>query len=152
MKAEFVRSNSVADAVKKYSSLQKTVNLAKKLGYELIGHAAKFTKQGKVYQHWFYVKDDGKTVPMTNSILYGMLQTWNEAFERLEKQRKELKETYRHPELKEGEELIINIKEGEDWSSLSEHFETLRVGEVAYKTHSFDVAEGYKPLFGTRKK
>jgi hypothetical protein len=79
---------------------------------------------------------------------------WNEAMERFEKQKAELAEKYKHPELKDDEILLINIKPGEEaqfTTNIPDFIESVRIGEVAYKTHSWDVSEGYKPLFGKLK-
>ena len=59
---------------------------------------------------------------------------------------------FKHPELKEGEQFLFNVKEGEDWEkNLSKHFKTLRRGNVAYVTNGSEIVPDYKPLFGIPK-
>jgi hypothetical protein len=59
---------------------------------------------------------------------------------------------FKHPELKEGEEFLLNVKEGEDWENgLQKHFKTLRRGTVAYVTNGSEIVPDYKPLFGIPK-
>jgi hypothetical protein len=62
---------------------------------------------------------------------------------------------YVHPEQKDGEVFLINIKPEEEsqfTTNIPDFIESVRVGDVAYKTHSWDVSEGYKPLFGKLKR
>ena len=60
--------------------------------------------------------------------------------------------TFKHPELKEGEEFLLNVKDGEDWENgLQKHFKTLRRGNVAYVTNGSEIVPDYKPLFGIPK-
>ena len=60
--------------------------------------------------------------------------------------------TFKHPELKEGEQFLVNVKEGEDWESgLKKHFKSLRRGEIAYVTNGSEIVPDYKPLFGIPK-
>lgn len=60
--------------------------------------------------------------------------------------------TFKHPELKEGEIFLINVKDGEGWEeSLSMHFKSLRRGEIAYVTNGSEIVPDYKPLFGIPK-
>lgn len=57
-----------------------------------------------------------------------------------------------HPEIKEGEVFLINAKKGEDWSSSVPFFvKKTRRGTVAFKTNSFEVIEGYFPIFAVLK-
>jgi hypothetical protein len=63
-----------------------------------------------------------------------------------------IRNTFKHPELKEGEEFLVNVKEGEDWEkNLSKHFKSLRRGTVAYVTNGSEIVPDYKPLFGIPK-
>jgi hypothetical protein len=60
--------------------------------------------------------------------------------------------TFKHPELKEGEQFLVNVIEGEDWEkNLSKHFKSLRRGTVAYVTNGSEIVPDYKPLFGIPK-
>ena len=60
--------------------------------------------------------------------------------------------TFKHPELKEGEEFLINVKDDEDWESkLSKHYKSLRRGTIAYVTNGSEIVPDYKPLFGIPK-
>ena len=59
---------------------------------------------------------------------------------------------FKHPELKEGEQFLVNVKEGEDWEkNLSKHFKSLRRGNIAYVTNGSEIVPDYKPLFGIPK-
>jgi hypothetical protein len=63
-----------------------------------------------------------------------------------------IRNTFKHPELKEGEVFLLNVKEGEDWEKgLSMHFKTLRRGTIAYVTNGSEIVTGMKPLFGIPK-
>jgi hypothetical protein len=58
---------------------------------------------------------------------------------------------FKHPELKEGEVFLINVKDGEaeDWKkSLSKQCKSLRLGNIAYVTDGSEIVTDYKPLFG----
>src|ERR1035437_1526919 len=60
--------------------------------------------------------------------------------------------TFKHPELKEGEEFLVNVKKGEDWENgLSKHFKSLRRGNIAYVTNGSEIVTDRKPLFGIPK-
>jgi hypothetical protein len=146
-------SNSVSEAVAKYPTVKTTVNMANKLGIQITGHAIKLTKAGRVYQHWLWYKNfDGKIEVKTNEILKGMFRVFLDSVKAHEKRIKELNEQYKHPELQEGEVFLINAKDGEDWSNFGKgYIDSLRLGDVAYQTHSFTVVPGYKPLFGKLK-
>ena len=41
----------------RYPSIKRTVERARKLGFEVYWHRAYFSKRGAVYQHWLYLKD-----------------------------------------------------------------------------------------------
>lgn len=58
---------------------------------------------------------------------------------------------WKHPELKNGEILLINVKNGERFSKPS-FVKSLRIGKVAYTTEGLDVVPEMKPLFGLLKK
>lgn len=55
-----------------------------------------------------------------------------------------------HPEIKEGEIFLLNVKDAEVWNGHSA-CESVRRGTVAYSTTG-EIVEGYKPLFGILKK
>lgn len=57
---------------------------------------------------------------------------------------------WKHPEQKEGETLMINIKEGEQWDK-PEFVESMRVGNIALD-NSGRIVHGYRPLFAILKK
>jgi hypothetical protein len=60
--------------------------------------------------------------------------------------------TFKHPELKKGEEFIINVKDGEDWETkLKTYYKSLRRGTVAYVTNGSEIVTDRKPLFGIPK-
>jgi hypothetical protein len=146
-------SNSMTEAVTKYPTIKATINMAKRLGIQITKHAIKLTKAGKVYQHWLWYKNlDGQIEGKTNENLKRHFRIWLDSIEAHEKRIKELNEQYKHPELREGEVFLINAKDGEDWSNFGKgYIEYLRLGEVAYQTHSFTIVPGYKPLFGKLK-
>ena len=57
-----------------------------------------------------------------------------------------------HPELKDGEVLLLNVYEHEDWeSNIPEWIESVRRGNVAYKTNSTEIVPNMKPLFAKLK-
>jgi len=56
-----------------------------------------------------------------------------------------------HPEIKEGEIILINVKENERWGVPSFCSSTRR-GKVAYTTNGVRIVEDMKPLFGKVKK
>lgn len=59
---------------------------------------------------------------------------------------------WQHPELKENEVLLINVKDDEDWEkNLPDWLVSVRRGEVAYTTGGKEVVKDMKPLFGLLK-
>ena len=57
-----------------------------------------------------------------------------------------------HPELKEGETLLINVRNSEDWeNNLPSFIKSVRRGYVAYTTGGKEVVPNMKPLFGVLK-
>ena len=59
---------------------------------------------------------------------------------------------WKHPELKEGEEFLINVRDNEDWeTNLKKHYKSLRRGTVAYVTNGSEIVPDMKPLFGLIK-
>jgi hypothetical protein len=57
---------------------------------------------------------------------------------------------WKHPELQEGEIMLINIKQNEVWNK-PDFMEYIRVGNIAYRTYGKGVVEDMKPLFGKLK-
>ncbi len=56
---------------------------------------------------------------------------------------------HKHPELKEGEEFLMNIEEGEKWRT-PDFMEYVRKGDVAYSTTG-ELVKDLVPLFGKPK-
>lgn len=56
-----------------------------------------------------------------------------------------------HPEIKEGEVFLLNVKANENFS-IPNFCSSIRYGSVAYTTDGENVVEGMKPLFGILKK
>lgn len=58
-----------------------------------------------------------------------------------------------HPEQKQNEVFIMNIKNGEDWktSKLPDWIESLRIGKKAYVTDFSKIVKNYKPMFAILK-
>ena len=49
--------NFVDEALlKRYPTIKRTVERARKLGFVFVAHRAYFSKKGKVYQHWLYTR------------------------------------------------------------------------------------------------
>jgi len=61
-----------------------------------------------------------------------------------------MNKNWTHPELKEGEILLINVKDNEQWGTPLFCSSTRR-GEVAYTTGGKEVVPSMKPLFATLK-
>jgi hypothetical protein len=59
--------------------------------------------------------------------------------------------TFKHPELKEGEEFLVNVRDDEKWETLKKYFKSLRYGTVAYVTNGSEIVTDRKPLFGIPK-
>ncbi len=61
--------------------------------------------------------------------------------------------TFVHPEQKENEILLLNVKPDEPMfvHSLPDWLSSVRLGEVAYATNGVYIVEDMKPLFGTLK-
>lgn len=58
-----------------------------------------------------------------------------------------------HPEIKEGEIFIINVRDSEKFFSTPPEFcEYVRRGNVAYATGGKEIVNDMKPLFGKLKK
>jgi len=55
-----------------------------------------------------------------------------------------------HPELKDGEVLLLNVKDSEDWGC-PPFCHSVRRGEVAYTTGGKEIVKEMKPLFGLLK-
>lgn len=59
-----------------------------------------------------------------------------------------------HPEIKDGEILLMNVKKGEPLNNIfakNKTFEYIRLGDTAYKTNSTDIVPEMSPLFGKLK-
>ena len=50
-------SNVDGALLKRYPTIKRTIERARKLGFEFIGHRAYFSKRGAVYQHRLYTRD-----------------------------------------------------------------------------------------------
>lgn len=60
--------------------------------------------------------------------------------------------TWKHPEQKDNEVLLINVKDEEDWESkLPGFIKSVRRGNVAYTTGGKEIVSNMKPLFGILK-
>ncbi len=57
---------------------------------------------------------------------------------------------FKHPEQKDNEVFLINLKDGERWGKPS-FMESIRIGKVAYTTWGESIVKNYKPLFGILK-
>jgi len=63
-----------------------------------------------------------------------------------------MEKQWKHPELKENEEFLLNVTDKENWEfKLSKDFKSLRRGKVAYTTGGKEVVPNLKPLFGLKK-
>jgi len=60
----------VSEAVTKFPSLKRTVDLARKLNYPLLKHRVDFNKRGTVNCHWFRTKDGFER----NQTIFNMLR------------------------------------------------------------------------------
>jgi hypothetical protein len=57
---------------------------------------------------------------------------------------------WNHPELKEGETLIFNVRSDEHMN-FNDIYSEIRLGEVAYTTYGVSIVPNMKPLFGKLK-
>ena len=63
-----------------------------------------------------------------------------------------MKKDWKHPELKENEIFLINVRDKEDWESkLSKDYKSVRRGKVAYATGGKEIVPNMKPLFAVLK-
>lgn len=61
-------------------------------------------------------------------------------------------DTFTHPEQKENEVFLLNVKDEEDWeSNLPNFIESVRRGNTAY-SRTLNPIPGLRPLFGIMKK
>lgn len=59
---------------------------------------------------------------------------------------------FKHPELQENEEFLINASEGQDWGKdLPDWIKSIRYGKVAYTTGGKEIVPNYRPVFATLK-
>jgi hypothetical protein len=65
---------------------------------------------------------------------------------------KQMKKDWKHPELKENEIFLLNVRDKEDWESkLSKDYKSVRRGNVAYTTGGKKIVPDMKPLFAVLK-
>lgn len=83
--------------------------------------------------------------------IYFAAPTFDQAFEWLKNTSVINFPEFRHPEIKEGEVLLINVLENEVWEA-PPFCVSVRRGNVAYTSNGKRIVQNMQPLFGLLKK